>query len=60
MVSASSRRQTCVSHSTPEAEYVAGDYAIRAEGLPHWTLWENILGRTHFCRRQREHDRDGQ
>eukprot|EP00975_Prorocentrum_lima_P051490 10784366-Prorocentrum_lima.AAC.1 len=45
MISASSKRQTCVSHSTPEAEYIAGDYAIRAEGLPHLTLWEHILGR---------------
>eukprot|EP00975_Prorocentrum_lima_P053800 11289506-Prorocentrum_lima.AAC.1 len=46
MVSASSKRQTCVSHSTAEAEYVAGDYALRAEGLPHLTLWDNMFGRT--------------
>eukprot|EP00975_Prorocentrum_lima_P049351 10325251-Prorocentrum_lima.AAC.1 len=46
MITATSRRQTCVSHSTPEAEYVAGDHAIRVEGLPQLTLWVHILGRT--------------
>eukprot|EP00975_Prorocentrum_lima_P044922 9408574-Prorocentrum_lima.AAC.1 len=46
MITATSRQQTCVSHRTPEAEYVAGDHAIRVEGLPQITLWEHILGRT--------------
>eukprot|EP00975_Prorocentrum_lima_P030283 6349780-Prorocentrum_lima.AAC.1 len=45
-MTATSRRQTCVSHSTPEAEYAAGDHAIRVEGLPQLTLWEYIPGRT--------------
>ena len=29
-----SERQSCVSHSTPEAEIVAADHAIRTEALP--------------------------
>jgi len=33
-ISAFSKKQTCVSHSTPEAEIVAGAYALRHEGLP--------------------------
>ena len=40
-----SKRQTCVSHSTPEAEIVAADCAVRTEGLPALPLWEEILGR---------------
>ena len=36
---------TCVSHSTPEAELVAADHAVRAEGLPALPLWELLLGR---------------
>jgi hypothetical protein len=39
----SSKRQTCVSHSTPEAEIVAADFGLRSEGLPAITLWETIL-----------------
>jgi hypothetical protein len=33
-ISALSKRQSCVSHSTPEAELVAADLAIRTEGIP--------------------------
>jgi hypothetical protein len=35
-----SKKQTRVSHSTPEAELVAADLAVRAEGLLALTLWE--------------------
>ena len=42
---AHSRKQTCVSHSTPEAELVAADAALRLEGLPAADLWEVILQR---------------
>ncbi len=34
-----------MSHSTPEAEIVAADLAVRAEGLPALDLWEATLGR---------------
>jgi hypothetical protein len=40
-----SKRQTAVSHSTPEAEIVAADYAMRAEGMPALSLLETILER---------------
>ena len=43
-LSAVSNRQTATSHSTPEAELVAGDYGVRMEGLPALTLWEKLLG----------------
>ena len=44
-LAAISKKQTCVSHSTPEAELVALDAALRTEGLPALDLWETILGR---------------
>ena len=37
-----SKRQSCVIHSTPEAEIVAADYAIRMEALPALQLWEKL------------------
>ena len=35
-----SKRQGCVSHSTPEAEIVAADHAMSRVGLPAITLWK--------------------
>ena len=40
-----SKRQNAVSHSTPEAEVVAADLAIRTEGLLAIDLWSLLLGR---------------
>lgn len=40
-----SKKQTCVSHSTPEAEMLAGDLGLRTVGLPALSLWSVILGR---------------
>jgi hypothetical protein len=40
-----SKKQTCVSHSTPEAEIVAANAAIRLEGLPALQLWDVIFRR---------------
>eukprot|EP00959_Pyramimonas_sp_CCMP1952_P269339 5630664-Pyramimonas_sp.AAC.1 len=40
-----SQRQTCVSHSTLEAETVAADLALRQELLAALPLWEILLGR---------------
>ena len=42
-LSGSSKRQSCVSHSTPEAEIVAADVAMRAMGLPALQLLQRIL-----------------
>ena len=38
-----SKRQTCVSHSTPESEIVASDCALRLVGLPALQLWDALL-----------------
>ena len=38
-----SKRQGCVSHSTPEAEMVALDFSIRTVGLPYLTLWHTLM-----------------
>ena len=38
-------RQTCVAHSTPEAEMVSANSSIRLMGLPSLDLWEVLLGR---------------
>ena len=40
-----SKRQGCVSHSTPEAEIVAADYAMSRIGLPAITLWKLLASR---------------
>ena len=40
-----SKKQTCVSHSTPEAEIVAANAAVRLEGLPALQLWDVVLER---------------
>ena len=42
-LSGSSKRQSCVSHLTPEAEIVAADVAMRAMGLPALKLLQRIL-----------------
>ena len=38
-----SKRQTCVSHSTPEAEIVSADLSLRQCGLPRFALWHTLL-----------------
>ena len=40
-----SKKLTCVSHSTPEAEIVAANAAVRLEGLPALQLWDIVLER---------------
>jgi hypothetical protein len=45
-LNAISKKQSCVSHSTPEAEIVAADLAIRTEGLPALQLWDVVLQRS--------------
>ena len=44
-LNACSKKQTCVSHSTPEAEIVAADVALRTEGLPALQLWDLVFKR---------------
>ena len=43
-IAGQSKKQTCVSHSTPEAEIVAADHAVRSFGVPAMDLWTLILG----------------
>ena len=42
-IAAVSKRQSCVSHSTAEAEIVAADLAVRSLGLPAKVLLEFVL-----------------
>ena len=44
-INGQSKRQECVSHSTPEAEIVAADFALRREGIPMLDLWDIISGK---------------
>ena len=44
-LAAASRKQTCVSHSTPEAEIVALDAAMRSTGIPSLEIWDLVFGR---------------
>ena len=44
-LNAVSKKQSCVSRSTPEVEIVAADLAIRTEGLPAPQLWDLVLER---------------
>ena len=46
------KRQTCVSHSTPEAEITAMDHAIRTVGLPAMDVWDIILPGTQLVVRE--------
>ena len=43
-VAGASKRQGCVSHSTPEAEIVAADFALRTMGVPVVDLWRIVAG----------------
>ena len=43
-VAGASKRQGCVSHSTPEAEIIAADFALRTMGVPVVDLWRIISG----------------
>ena len=38
-----SKRQGCVSHSTPEAEIIAADYALRIHAIPIISLWKTLV-----------------
>ena len=38
-----SKRQGCVSHSTPEAEIVAADATVKNHGLPCAVFWEGVM-----------------
>ena len=39
-----SKRQGRVSHSTPEAEIIAADYALRTHAIPVISLWKTLVG----------------
>eukprot|EP00435_Cladocopium_sp_Y103_P040038 s2308_g10.t2 len=43
-IAGGSKRQGCVSHSTPEAEIVAADVTLRTMGLPTMSIWSTITG----------------
>ena len=45
-LTAQSKKQTAVSHSTPEAELVSADAALRLAGLPASILWDKVFNRT--------------
>ena len=45
-LSGGSKRQGCVSHSTPEAEIVAADTTLRTMGIPSLSIWETLTGRS--------------
>ena len=38
-----SKKQSAVRHSTPEAEIVAADTALRTLGLPGMDLWDKVF-----------------
>ena len=44
-IAAKSVKQSCRSHSTPEAEIVAMNAALRTIGLPALDLWDTILAK---------------
>jgi len=46
---ATSKRQSCVSHSTTEAEIVAADLGHRVTGLPALCLWDTLFQRKVEC-----------
>ena len=44
-IGAASKKQTCVSHSTPEAELVAADFALRTQGIPGLEIAQALYGK---------------
>ena len=48
-IQACSKKQTSVSHSTPEAEIVAADMAVRTIGTPALNLWDVLLEKQVQC-----------
>ena len=42
-IAGQSKKQTAVSHSTPEAELVSADHAVRTCGIPAVDLWQYLL-----------------
>jgi hypothetical protein len=42
-ISMTSKRQTCVSHSTPEAELVAMDTTLRVVAMPSRIMWDTLV-----------------
>ncbi|CAE8620634.1 unnamed protein product, partial [Polarella glacialis] len=44
-VAAQAKKQSCVSHSTPEAELVAANLALRFQGLPALEVFDKVFGR---------------
>ena len=42
-IAGQSKKQGCVSHSTPEAELVSADHAVRTYGTPALDLWPVLL-----------------
>jgi hypothetical protein len=48
-IQAISRKQTAVSHSTPEAEIVAADLSVRTIGVPSLSLWDKLFDRDVVC-----------
>ena len=44
-VAGTSKLQGCVSHSTPEAEIIAADFALRTMGVPVVGLWTIVAGK---------------
>ncbi|CAE8585896.1 unnamed protein product, partial [Polarella glacialis] len=45
LVAAQAKKQSCVSHSTPEAEPVAANIALRTRGLPALEVFDKVFGR---------------
>ena len=43
-ISTISKKQGCVSYSTPEAEIVAGAFGHRQGGIPGMVMWETLSG----------------
>ncbi|CAE8592117.1 unnamed protein product [Polarella glacialis] len=44
-VAAQAKKQSCVSQSTPEAELVAANLALRTQGLPALDVFDKVFGR---------------
>ena len=44
-IAGGSKRQGCISHSTPEAEIVAADSTLRNFGIPSIGLWQSLSGK---------------
>ena len=51
------KKQTCVSHSSPESEIISLDAGLRMDAIPTLDLWDLIIDVMHSKSNQKQNDK---